>query len=350
MKNQVQYFIFLIILCISNSILAQDITGKWVANKEDNDGHYEVLFILEKRGKITGFTYDEYRNQYCKFMIEGTFNPKSGKVKFEETEWVDGNSSCLNAKFKLKFRSYIDVDVLKGTYSDGNRAPVGTSVFVGTMGAGASIDLGSIKTGTPILYKKESDSLEDLPDNVKKFLDIEESEPPLVENEPIEEVKEIIEEVEEIKEVIEEEPIQETEVVVEEVEKVNTDSLMKVEAIDKRELRTTSVIDQLAIDQEEVTLHIYDSKTEDNDRITIFLNDEIIAQNLEVKKKYQEFVVKLSSDLDVNRLTFYANNLGDVPPNTANLRIIIGTQRKHYVMSTNELENTAIEFTKKNKK
>lgn len=68
-----------------------------------------------------------------------------------------------------------------------------------------------------------------------------------------------------------------------------------------------------------VTLKIYDSGKEDNDKISIRIDDEYVLQNYPVTKTKKLITIPLKKQ--VSTLTFIAENEGDLPPNTATVEI-----------------------------
>jgi hypothetical protein len=92
-------------------------------------------------------------------------------------------------------------------------------------------------------------------------------------------------------------------------------------------------------------LQLQDYLKEDNDTVSVYLNRQLVIKNLRIKKKPQKFVLLLDRDLPVNEIIMYANNLGQVPPNTSNLMLYDGTAT-HKVLIESTLQKSVAIYLK----
>ena len=76
-----------------------------------------------------------------------------------------------------------------------------------------------------------------------------------------------------------------------------------------------------------VAIGLYDHRNIDKDRVTIYLNDQIVIENYELKRKKKFFKAQLRPGS--NTITLHAENLGEVAPNTA--AIIIKSTSKEFM-------------------
>lgn len=90
----------------------------------------------------------------------------------------------------------------------------------------------------------------------------------------------------------------------------------------------------------EIKLLIYDYGEIDNDTVSIFFNNDLIASEMRIDREAKEFTLKLKQV--ENQLVFVANNLGDVPPNTAKIAIVAENRRYNYKIFTDEKNNAVI--------
>ncbi len=90
----------------------------------------------------------------------------------------------------------------------------------------------------------------------------------------------------------------------------------------------------------QVKFAIWDDAAEDGDSVSLNIDGAWFIKNLFVKKTPQFFTVTLKPGR--NTITFIAENLGSIPPNTSVLEIIEGKKRKSFNMSTNPGENNLI--------
>lgn len=76
-----------------------------------------------------------------------------------------------------------------------------------------------------------------------------------------------------------------------------------------------------------VRIGLYDHRNIDKDVVTIYLNDIIIVDNLQLKRKKKFFDIALRPGK--NTITLHAENLGEVAPNTA--AIVIKSKKQEFM-------------------
>lgn len=90
----------------------------------------------------------------------------------------------------------------------------------------------------------------------------------------------------------------------------------------------------------ELTFAVWDDAVEDGDSISINIDGKWIVQGFPVKKHPQFITVTLKPGQ--NTITFLADNLGSIPPNTSVLEIIDGAKRKSYHIETSVGEKNLV--------
>jgi hypothetical protein len=105
-------------------------------------------------------------------------------------------------------------------------------------------------------------------------------------------------------------------------------------------VRKTDTLPTIQVRDSLLTLELWDSQIEDGDRISIRLNGTWILSGFPVLNKLQKVPVKLIRG--ENRLLFMADNLGSIPPNTADLRIRYGRESKTLKLETDLKKNNEI--------
>ena len=118
----------------------------------------------------------------------------------------------------------------------------------------------------------------------------------------------------------------------EEYDPISTGSI-KLEGQDK-------YVGGLVAHSRELTLALWDDAVEDGDSISIFLNKQVITRGFPVKTHPQ--FIKVTLLPGPNAITFEADNLGSIPPNTAVLEIIEGKKRKSYMLSSLKGQNSQL--------
>lgn len=111
------------------------------------------------------------------------------------------------------------------------------------------------------------------------------------------------------------------------------------------ERRDKDVIRTIAVENDWVTISLYDNGIIDGDSITLVYNDEIILTHQLLKSKPLTLSLKINPDRSSNELVMYAENLGSIPPNTALMIITDGNNRHEIPVSSNKKSNGVISFT-----
>jgi hypothetical protein len=96
----------------------------------------------------------------------------------------------------------------------------------------------------------------------------------------------------------------------------------------------------VAVKIKKITMAIWDDAVEDGDTISLRINDKWIVQNMAVKKKPQFLTVEVEPG--PNKISFIAENLGAIVPNTAVLEINDGRQRKAFFIDTDFEKNNSV--------
>jgi hypothetical protein len=104
--------------------------------------------------------------------------------------------------------------------------------------------------------------------------------------------------------------------------------------------RNEKIVASIVASSKQITLALWDDAVEDGDSVSININGKWIAKGFPVKKNPQFITVTL--DPGPNTITFVADNLGSIPPNTSVLEIIDGKKRKSFTIETNLDQNNLI--------
>ena len=71
----------------------------------------------------------------------------------------------------------------------------------------------------------------------------------------------------------------------------------------------------------DIVLSVWDHQKEDGDIISLYLNNELVLNNYLLTKNKKLIRLFLEAD-EINELKLFAENLGQVSPNTASMQII----------------------------
>lgn len=105
-------------------------------------------------------------------------------------------------------------------------------------------------------------------------------------------------------------------------------------------LRDAKLLGNIEASSKQITLAIWDDAVEDGDSISLSINGKWIVQGLAVKKRPQFIIVTLEPGQ--NKITFIADNLGSIIPNTSVLEIIDGKKRKSFMIDTDLSQNNLV--------
>ncbi|RPD38377.1 hypothetical protein EG028_24190 [Chitinophaga barathri] len=107
--------------------------------------------------------------------------------------------------------------------------------------------------------------------------------------------------------------------------------------------RKTEPLGAFGVNEKNLTLELWDGQVEDGDSVTLRLNGTLIQSGFPVKQKLSRVPVELKPGENI--LVFIADNLGSIPPNTAELRIRYGGQTKSFGLNTDMKRNNEIRIT-----
>jgi hypothetical protein len=93
-----------------------------------------------------------------------------------------------------------------------------------------------------------------------------------------------------------------------------------------------------------IAISLYDYGTIDHDTVTVYFNGVKVADRQELTAKPLHIPLTADPTREVQELILHANNLGDIPPNTAKMVILTSDKRYELKVSSSETENAMIRF------
>ena len=87
-------------------------------------------------------------------------------------------------------------------------------------------------------------------------------------------------------------------------------------------------------------IQLVDYMKVDNDTVSVYLNRNLLAKSIRIAKRPALLNFKLDTRIVHHEILLFAENLGQVPPNTSELILIDGINR-HRVMIVSDKEKTA---------
>lgn len=106
--------------------------------------------------------------------------------------------------------------------------------------------------------------------------------------------------------------------------------------------RDVDVQESFEVHHKHVRIRVWDRNEIDGDVVSLFLNDQLIRKDLKLKRRKKTFKVKLKPGSNI--LVMYAENLGDIPPNTAALEVKDGKKKRNVNLVSDNGKSGAVEL------
>ena len=103
-------------------------------------------------------------------------------------------------------------------------------------------------------------------------------------------------------------------------------------------------IKEIKVDTGTIRLDFYDNAQVDGDIITVLLNNQPLASNQKLTARPITLEIKVDLNNKEQEITMVAENLGDIPPNTALLIITAGSKRYQLYLTSTEKKNAQVRF------
>jgi hypothetical protein len=113
--------------------------------------------------------------------------------------------------------------------------------------------------------------------------------------------------------------------------------------------RKNKLVKEIFVNAADVKIDFYDNGVIDNDTITVFDNNKLVVNHARLSEKPITINLHLSTEVPTHEIITYANNLGDVPPNTALMVITAGNERHEIFITSDESNNAKVIITYKPK-
>ncbi|MES2838158.1 MAG: hypothetical protein V4667_11580 [Bacteroidota bacterium] len=112
----------------------------------------------------------------------------------------------------------------------------------------------------------------------------------------------------------------------------------------KLQNRTIKPKKTFEIYQENIELFIWDNETVDGDVISINVNGKWVLEKYKLVKEQKSVKIKLDKNEVDNYVIFYAENLGNISPNTSAIKFFDGKKDQFFVMESDFSTNGTIKF------
>jgi hypothetical protein len=106
--------------------------------------------------------------------------------------------------------------------------------------------------------------------------------------------------------------------------------------------RENNLVKTIITDEELIQVDLFDNGTIDNDTISVYHNNELVIKSGRLSYSPISFKIKNSATDDLHELVIVAENLGEIPPNTALMVITAGKKRYEVFLASNEEKNAKV--------
>ena len=375
---------FILFACclIGLTASAQDLTGIWRGNFNQNNGRpmglldqtarYKFEVQLAQDGKLfDGVTYSYLTTVfYGKAVCKGTVNPLTKKVFLEELKIVElrmtgGSSACVMTLF-LQYSKMGDEEFLEGTYTGMNERD-STACGRGTVFLR--------KVTTSDFYKEPMVVQKELEKEKKKEIartDSVQKKGPATKP-PTQKVIAKTNSTPSVKKPVVQQKITQntttkpsntkpsnqnpvtqspTGSIVSGPEKKMIDTPKKVvikpanPVITPKVLvsRENELVKTIVTKSKEIVINIYDNGSIDNDTVSVYLDKKLVLSKKRLTDKALTLKIQLDDDQDYHELVMVAENLGEVPPNTSLMIVHAGEKQYEVRITSTEQKNAVVIF------
>lgn len=350
---------------------SQKINGQWrgffdsnndiILNGNGNSTEY-VLELEINKTKVTGYSYSYFqgRKYYVICKLDGVYYPANKSIKVTETERLKGNTppdftDCLQVHY-LTYGKEKDQEELSGSWktAPGQRGGCGegsTTLIRRTL----SKDLASFnkpkstiapaptkkapakpKTTPPAVAKKTPAKPKPTPPAVAKQNNVTKPKPAPLKN--VAPQKTVVPP-----------PIVKATPEKQEIPKIDNAENIKPESkvqipLAGFEKRNTELLKTINIEHENFRVDLYDNGEVDGDSVSLFYNGKLILSHKKLSEKPITLTLDASTGRQINELTMYAENLGEIPPNTALMVVTDGDKRYEVRISSDYKKSGTIHF------
>lgn len=340
---------------------SQKINGQWRGyfdSKGDivlsGSGNTEFVLELEINGtQVSGFSYSYFqgRKYYVICKLKGVYYKSSKSIKVTETERVKGNtppdfSDCLQVHF-LTYAKEGNTEKLSGRWetAPGQRASCGdgnTTLTRRTL----SKDLASFnkqRKASPVEVAKASTNTKKIQPQKQKTMP-----PAVVKNSTKTSITKPT--VPAVKNTVKAKPVPAPAPIIAKMAPVpKEDSKLlpenKKPAITELktdfnfEKRKADILKTIEIENDTFRIDLYDNGEVDGDSVSVFYNDKLILSHKRLSEKPITLTLDATINNTINELTMYAENLGEIPPNTA-LMVVTDGEKRYEVRISSDLKNS----------
>lgn len=342
---------FLLVLFFALNSYGQNISGQWRGFFDDNGNislynEQSTEYVLELNisgNKVSGYsyTYFEGRKYFVICSLSGTYNNANKSIMVTETARLKGNTPPMQDCLQTHILSYKKINGKEELVGSWKPAP-GYDCGVGS----TTLSRKKIDAVVSTYKKPQSRSLfsQPKPTQLKKISPTEKASVPIAKNS----VKP------KLPNPVITAPTEKAKVDEKETPKTSSTSskakeVPEIAVNEDFEKRDNYILKTIEIDNETFKIELYDNGEVDGDSVSLFYNKKLILLHKRLSTKPITLDLSIDDEKKVNELIMYADNLGEIPPNTA-LMIVTDGDNRYEVRITSDLQKSGtIRFVRKPK-
>lgn len=307
MKNVGCLFLFLSLFFIST---AQNLTGTWEGKSAD--ASYWRIGIIHIGDSCYGYSYDEGPG-HCTANFVAAFNSKENHFKGRSVSFIEKTFGHMLFSCNMQYKKKGEAELLRGSVR-----PKSAIMQAFTLGIGMQGQLKKISNRIDTtLFVLEI--LQRLNKNTTTSTTVS------PQTRPMDSATAFINHTPDSSA----------------LKKVFSDSLIAI-----KESRASIIQQSIITAADTVTIILYDDGEIDGDIVTVFNNGEVVINQLTLTKQPYQFTIALPSNGSKHSIELMAENEGSLPPNTAYMLVLAGSQRVEVKASSDKLSNAAIVIQK----
>ena len=357
----------LIILAVLTGLasFSQKINGQWRGffdSKGDivlNGGNNtEYVLEIEISGTtVTGYSYSYFygRKYYVICKLDGVYNKSSKSIKVTETERIKGNtppdfSDCLQVHY-LTYSKEDNLEKMTGSWKSapGQRPGCGdgsTTLTRRTLSNDLSSYNKAARTEPPVAAKKAEPKPNTVPKKTAASSTVKNNSGTSQKRKP---TAPVVKNKTKPGNTSAAPPVAKATPEKKEMPNIITPEIKKgenseIKAIPGFEKRKSDLLKTIQIENETFTVDLYDNGEVDGDSVSVFYNGKLILSHKKLSEKPISLTLDASTGKSVNELTMYAENLGEIPPNTALMVVRDGDKRYEVRISSDYKNSGTIHF------
>ncbi len=106
--------------------------------------------------------------------------------------------------------------------------------------------------------------------------------------------------------------------------------------------RENNLVKTIYTNEKAITVEIFDNGTIDNDTISLYHNNKLVISQAKLTYTPLRFIIDGSRENQRHELILVAENLGEIPPNSALMVITVGKKRHEIFLISNERSNAKV--------